>query len=289
MPADRPSRIGGIPGWTVALRVVRAAHSALDPSNLSQPMRQRTPVLPWLEPGQAFPPVDQAWGADSLAPGLLAAGGALDAGTLRAAYAQGIFPWFGEEQPRLWWSPDPRMVLLPDRFKLHESLRKPLRAGLRSGHIEVRMDHGFAEVIAHCAGMRRTGQNGTWIVPEMVAAYTELHRQGGAHSVETWWDGELAGGLYCVNLGGAVFGESMFSLRSNASKIALAALVAFCRAHRLPVVDCQQNTAHLASLGAAEMPRAEFLQRVREALPLPTPVWRFDSVYWNHLWPGQAK
>ena len=248
-----------------------------------------TPALPVLQPGAPFPPASRAWPEHSPAPGLVAAGGALDVASLLAAYGSGLFPWFSAGEPILWWSPDPRMVLQTERFRLHDSLRKPLRAGLRSGRIEVRMDHGFAEVIAHCAGMRREGQNGTWIVPEMVAAYTQLHRQGGAHSVETWWDGELAGGLYCVNLGGAVFGESMFSLRSNASKIALAALVAFCRVHRLPVIDCQQNTAHLASLGAAEMPRAEFLRRVRDALPLPTPAWRFDSVYWDHLWPGQTK
>ncbi|WP_342129775.1 leucyl/phenylalanyl-tRNA--protein transferase [Hydrogenophaga sp. OTU3427] len=251
-------------------------------------MTRRAPALPWLEPGQDFPPVDTAWAADAPAPGLLAAGGALDAPTLRRAYAHGIFPWFSEGQPILWWSPDPRMVLQVADFRLHDSLRKQLRAGLRSGRIELRFDHDFTAVIGHCAGAARPGQHGTWILPEMVDAYTELHRLGVAHSVETWWDGVLAGGLYCVGIGQAVFGESMFSLRSNASKIALAALVAFCRAHGLRSIDCQQNTAHLGSLGAREMPRERFVQSMRMAVALPPPVWRFDSVYWDHLFHAHA-
>lgn len=246
----------------------------------------RAPALPWLEPGQAFPPVASAWGADDPAPGLLAAGAALDVPTLLAAYGQGIFPWYSEGQPPLWWSPDPRMVLQVADFKLHDSLRKPLRSGLRSQRIEVRFDHDFATVIRHCAATPRNGQHGTWILPEMVTAYEALHRAGHAHSVETWWDGELAGGLYCVNLGGMVFGESMFSHRSNASKVALAALVAFCRSQGLAAIDCQQNTAHLASLGAREMERSRFIQQMRRATTQATPVWRFLSVYWNHLLPA---
>jgi leucyl/phenylalanyl-tRNA--protein transferase len=248
--------------------------------------RTRAPALPWLEPGQAFPPVAAAWGADDPAPGLLAAGGALDVPTLRAAYAEGIFPWYSEGQPTLWWSPDPRMVLQVADFRLHDSLRKPLRSGLRQQRITVRFDHDFSAVIRHCAATPRHGQHGTWILPEMVAAYEALHRAGHAHSVETWWDGELAGGLYCVNLGGMVFGESIFSHRSNASKIALAALVAFCRAHGISAIDCQQNTAHLASLGAREMARADFVRHLHGATTLPAPAWRFSSVYWHHLLPA---
>lgn len=246
----------------------------------------RAPALPWLEPGQAFPPVASAWGADDPAPGLLAAGAALDVPTLLAAYGQGIFPWYSEGQPPLWWSPDPRMVLQVADFKLHDSLRKALRSGLRSQRIEVRFDHDFATVIRHCAATPRNGQHGTWILPEMVTAYEALHRAGHAHSVETWWDGELAGGLYCVNLGGMVFGESMFSHRSNASKVALAALVAFCRSQELAAIDCQQNTAHLASLGAREMDRSRFVHQVQQATTQATPVWRFLSVYWDHLLPA---
>jgi leucyl/phenylalanyl-tRNA---protein transferase len=248
--------------------------------------RTRAPALPWLEPGQAFPPVASAWGADDPAPGLLAAGGALDVPTLLAAYSAGVFPWYSEGQPTLWWSPDPRMVLPVADFRLHESLRKTLRSGLRQQRIELRFDHDFSAVIRHCARTPRQGQHGTWILPEMVAAYEALHRAGHAHSVETWWDGELAGGLYCVNLGGMVFGESMFSHRSNASKIALAGLVAFCRQQGIPLVDCQQNTAHLASLGAREVARAAFVEHVQGYTVQPAPAWRFLSVYWQHLLPA---
>lgn len=245
--------------------------------------RPRGPALPWLEPGQAFPPVALAWGANDPAPGLLAAGGTLDVPTLLDAYAEGVFPWFSEGQPILWWSPNPRMVLQVADFRLHDSLRKTLRSGLRDQRIEVRFDHDFAAVIRHCAATPRHGQQGTWILPEMVTAYEALHHAGHAHSVETWWDGQLAGGLYCVNLGGMVFGESMFSHRSNASKIALAGLVAFCRSHGLAAIDCQQNTAHLASLGAREMDRARFVGLVQRATTRPAPTWQFLSVYWNHL------
>lgn len=240
-------------------------------------------MLPWLAPGEAFPPPEQAWGADAPIPGLLAAGGVLDVPTLLRAYAEGIFPWYSNDQPVLWWSPDPRMVLRTGNFRLHPSLRKEIRAGLRSGKLEIRVDTAFETVIQACAQMPRAGQSGTWIVPDMVQAYTSLHQAGHAHSVETWWDGQLAGGLYCVNLGCMVFGESMFSRRSNASKMALAALVACCRAWHIPAIDCQQNTAHLASLGATEEPRSRFLLTVREAIRTQAPVWHFDPLYWNAL------
>ena len=242
---------------------------------------KRPRPLPWLEPGDAFPPLEQAWGPHDPAPGLLAAGGALDVPTLLAAYGQGIFPWFSPGQPVLWWSTDPRMVLRVADFKLHPSLRKEIRAGLRSGRLEIRIDHDFAAVIRACANAPRPGQDGTWIVADMVDAYRALHRAGHAHSVETWWDGELAGGLYCVALGRMVFGESMFSRRSNASKIALAALVCACRAWGVEAIDCQQNTTHLASLGAHELPRRDFLRLLRHNAALPAPVWCFDPVYWS--------
>lgn len=254
---------------------------------MSQPPPTRS--LAWLEPGQAFPPVETAWGDNDPAPGLLAAGGVLDVPTLVAAYSAGIFPWYSSGQPVLWWSTDPRMTLRPADFKLHRSLRKTLLALLRDGRLDIRMDHDFERVIRACAHAPRTGQSGTWIVPPMEQAYTDLHRAGLAHSVETWIDGELAGGLYCVNLGGMVFGESMFSRASNASKVALAALVAFARAHELPLIDCQQETVHLASMGAQTQPRATFCAQLRAALRRPSPVWLFDSVYWNAvLDPGSA-
>ena len=240
-------------------------------------------TLPWLEPGEPFPDVAQAWGAGAPAPGLLAAGGALDVPTLRQAYTHGIFPWFSAGQPILWWSPDPRMVLQTAQFRLHRSLRKTLQGLLLQGRLEVRMDTAFTSVIGACAEAPRRGQDGTWILPEMVAAYTALHHAGFAHSVETWIDGELVGGLYCVAVGRAVFGESMFARRTDASKMALAALVAFCRQHGIPQVDCQQNTGHLATLGAAEMPRQAFLQVVQAQQTAPAPCWTFEPLYWKQV------
>jgi len=242
-----------------------------------------TSALPWLEPDDPFPDAARAWTADDPAPGLLAAGGTLDVPHLLRAYASGIFPWFSAGQPVLWWSPDPRMVLATDAFRLHRSLRKTLQHFIATPGCEIRFDHDFEAVIRACSGAPRAGQDGTWIVPDMVRAYTALHRAGHAHSVETWIDGTLSGGLYCVNIGGAVFGESMFARRTDASKIALSALVAFCRSHRIGHIDCQQNTGHLASLGAAEMPRAAFLDMVRSAVPASAPVWKFEPVYWTSL------
>ncbi len=242
-----------------------------------------TRILPWLEPGQAFPPIDNAWGPDDPAPGLLAAGAAIDLPTLISAYSKGIFPWFSDGQPPLWWSPDPRLVLQTQHFRLHRSLRKSIAALLRQGRLDIRIDHDFERVIRACAQTPRAGVSGTWLLPAMIQAYLQLHRAGLAHSVETWIDGELAGGLYAVNLGRMVFGESMFCRQSNASKIALAALVAFCRAHELPLIDCQQETAHLNSLGAHCMSRQTFAAQVRLAVPQRSPVWQFQPLYWRHL------
>ena len=241
------------------------------------------PPLPWLEPGDPFPPAHSAWGPHTDAPGLLAAGGQLDAATLIRAYQGGIFPWFSGTQPPLWWSTDPRMVLHTAEFRMSDSLRREIRRLLRSSRLELRMDHAFDRIMAHCASTPRAGQNGTWITPDMVSAYGELHRQGLAHSVETWWDGELVGGLYVVSLGGMVYGESMFCRRNNASKMALAALVAFCRANELPLIDCQQETAHLARMGARAIPRAGFLEAVKQLVLRPMPSWRFESHHWQAL------
>lgn len=251
---------------------------------LSPPARP----LPWLAPGQAFPPVESAWGPHDPAPGLLAAGGVLDVPTLIAAYSAGIFPWYSTGQPVLWWSTDPRMILETPSFRLHRSLRKHLQALLRDGRLQIRMDHDFEHVVRTCAHAPRAGQNGTWILPAMVQAYGQLHHAGVAHSVETWIDGELAGGLYCVNIGAMVYGESMFSRRTDASKMALAALVAFSRAHRLPLIDCQQETSHLASLGAHPIRRAAFGEQLRQLLPQCSPQWHFDPVYWTQVLPPGA-
>jgi leucyl/phenylalanyl-tRNA--protein transferase len=239
--------------------------------------------LPWLEPGQPFPDVKHAWGENSEAAGLLAAGGSLDVASLVRAYSHGIFPWYNQGQPILWWSTDPRMVLEVSRFKLHRSLKKAIQRFRADLHCEIRFDTAFSTVISNCACAKRNGQGGTWIVPEMVAAYQALHLAGHAHSVETWVDDELAGGLYCVNIGKAVFGESMFAHRTDASKLALAALVCFCRAQGVTFIDCQQNTAHLSSLGANQVPRARFASQVNAAIALEPPVWHFDALYWQHL------
>jgi leucyl/phenylalanyl-tRNA--protein transferase len=239
--------------------------------------------LPWLDPGDPLPDAAMAWGDTDPVPGLLAAGGSLDVTSLLQAYANGIFPWFSDGQPILWWSPDPRMVLETDRFKVHRSLRKTLLRFIATEGCEIRIDHDFVTVISNCSQAPRNGQTGTWILPEMVRAYAALHRAGHAHSVETWIDGQLVGGLYCVAIGRAVFGESMFARRPDASKIALAALVCFCLQHGIAMIDCQQNTAHLASLGAREIPRERFVSHVAHAHQMGGPVWRFEPVYWNQL------
>jgi len=241
--------------------------------------------LPWLNPGDPFPDTSRAWDQKQPAPGLLAAGGSLDVETLQRAYGSGIFPWFSEGQPILWWSTDPRMVLFTEEFRLHRSLRKTLQKFAADPRCEVRFDSDFGAVIRACAGSPRPGQSGTWIVPAMVAAYEAFHQAGFAHSVETWIDGELAGGLYCVGVGRAVFGESMFTRVPDASKIALAALVAWCRSAGIAMIDCQQNTRHLASLGAREIARREFVQQVGRQAQLPPPRWQFEPVYWNALLP----
>ncbi len=185
----------------------------------------------------------------------------------------------------LWWCPDPRMVLQTQHFRVHRSLRKTLGNFCNDPGCEVRFDSCFGEVIRACASKPREGQPGTWILPSMVEAYMGMHEAGHAHSVETWINSELAGGLYCVNLGGMVFGESMFAHRTDASKIALSALVAFCRASDIPLIDCQQNTNHLASLGAAEIDRENFVTHLGNTVGKAAPVWRFDPVYWNEILP----
>ncbi|MCY1164843.1 Leucyl/phenylalanyl-tRNA--protein transferase [compost metagenome] len=246
-------------------------------------MAKQAPALPWLEAGENFPPLGDAWGHEDPAPGLLAAGGVLDVTTLLQAYSQGIFPWFSEGQPVLWWSPDPRMVLQVKNFKLHRSLRKSIKHFAGDPSCEIRFDSAFADVINACAHKPRAGQPGTWILPSMVKAYIALYKAGHAHSVETWVNGELAGGLYCINLGSMVFGESMFAHQTDASKIALSALVAFCRASGITMIDCQQNTQHLASLGAGEISRPEFVAHLSRNVDRAAPAWHFKPVYWNQL------
>jgi leucyl/phenylalanyl-tRNA--protein transferase len=175
------------------------------------------------------------------------------------------------------------MVLKVADFRLHRSLKKTLLHFLKTPGNEIRFDSAFEAVIRHCAHAPREGQNGTWILSSMVDAYCALHAQGLAHSVETWVDGELVAGLYCVAIGQAVFGESMFSRRTDGSKIALSALVAFCRHHQVAQIDCQQNTRHLASLGASPVPRAEFMVSISQATKLPALDWQFSPQHWKTL------
>ncbi len=241
------------------------------------------PPLPWLAPGQAFPPVSTAWGADSPAPGLLAAGAALDDRQLERAYRQGIFPWYSAGQPVLWWSPDPRMVLQPGHFRFRRSLRQSLRQWLARPDVALVFDRDFPQVMARCASQPRVGQRGSWIVPDIVRAYTALHHRGLAHSAELWQNDQLVAGLYFVALGRAVFGESMFTTVRDGSKMALSLLVSVAHRHGVGMIDCQQNSRHLASLGAAEMPRAQFLDHLRQAQELSAIDWPRETLYWDEL------
>lgn len=224
-------------------------------------------MITWLKPGQPFPALSRAL-ADP--PGLLAAGGDLSEERLIDAYRHGIFPWFAEGQPILWWSTDPRMVLFTDEFRVSHSLRKHLERGTlgNGAPYEVRCDSAFPAVMDGCAAPR-PGQDGTWINPMMVEAYTRLHQRGVVHSVETWVEGELVGGLYGLALGRMFFGESMFALRADASKVALAHLVAWLRTQEFPMIDCQQQTSHLASLGARAISRTDFAERLRHLVDRP--------------------
>jgi len=229
-------------------------------------------MIPWLEPGMPFPDVSRALDDRSGAPGLLAAGGDLSPARLLDAYRHGIFPWFSEGQPVLWWSTDPRMVLPTERFVIRDSLRKKLKQVDRSmrdgGRWEVRFDSAFEAVMRACAAPRRDGA-GTWISEEIIAGYTGLHRLGHAHSSEVWLDGELVGGAYGVSIGRMFCGESMFARVPDASKIALAYLVHFLKHEGVALIDCQQETEHLASLGAAPIPRTEYIRHLRRAIDAP--------------------
>ncbi len=243
-------------------------------------------MIDWLaEDSLAFPPTARALGPETEAPGLLAAGGDLRPERLREAYSRGIFPWYGEGQPPLWWSPDPRMVLQTRDFKLSRSLGRTLRRFQLTPGCEIRVDNALAEVLAACANSPREGQSGTWILPEMRAAYQRwAAEEGTVHSIETWINGELAGGLYGINLGRMFFGESMFMRRTDASKIALAALVCLCRHHGIPWIDCQQNTGHLASLGAAEVSRRDFETHLHRVVHEPSPLdWSYHPQLWDLL------
>jgi len=228
-------------------------------------------MIPLLGPTDPFPPVDRAMVEPN---GLLAAGGGLSATRLLDAYTRGIFPWFSEGDPVLWWCPDPRMVLPTDGVHVSQSLKRRLRRA----DYRVTFDHAFADVLRECAAPRRN-DNGTWLVPSMRRAYQHLYEQGTAHSIEVWMNGQLAGGLYGVALGRMFYGESMFSRQTDGSKIALVVLASHLAKWEVPIIDCQMQTTHLATLGAREIPRDRFIRMVAElvarpAIPRP---WMLDE------------
>ncbi len=233
--------------------------------------------IPWLYNNDPFPSVESALDSGCGASGLLAASDTLDVQRLLAAYHQGIFPWYSDGQPVLWWSPDPRMVLVPAEFKISTSFKKTLKRVLREPAWEIRVDTCFIDIITACAHITRQAQSGTWITPDVLAAYSALHQQGFAHSVETWYENKCVGGLYGMSVGMMFFGESMFALRPDASKIALAALVSHLKRHHVNMLDCQQNTPHLASLGGREIPRHLFMTHLSQAVAAPPIPWQFDK------------
>lgn len=247
-------------------------------------MFEEVSLVPWLEPDDPFPPLRAARRRPN---GLLAAGRDLSVRTLLEAYGQGIFPWFSEGEPILWWSPDPRMVLYPRELHVSRSLARRLR---RPGYV-VTTDTAFPDVVRGCAAPRED-QEGTWITDQMAAAYLRLHIAGFAHSVETWMDGVLAGGLYGVSIGRAFFGESMFAHRADASKIAFVHLVRHLERLGIGLIDCQLQTAHLASFGAREIPRRQFAIELRDLVthvhtPGPWTLTTDDDVARSAASPGQ--
>jgi leucyl/phenylalanyl-tRNA--protein transferase len=233
----------------------------------------------WLGAQDAFPNPIHCQDPDASVPGLIAVSERIYPGQLARAYQTGIFPWYSDNQPVLWWSPNPRMVLKPEDFKCHDSFKKTIRHFLSDPHKKILVNHDFGAVVRSCATTRRKDQDGTWITHEIMDAYTDLYEQGHAHCIAVMDNEHLVGGLYCVAFGGMVFGESMFSHQTDASKIALAALAAWCNLHQVKMIDCQQETAHLDSLGAGPISRDEFLIHLKFALKqtnIEIP-WRFDK------------
>ena len=262
------------------VRSMRWRHATLDAQTLLRPIAvtRRSvafirSMITWLKVDTPFPPLDAALVEPN---GLLAAGGDLSPGRLIDAYRRGIYPWYSEGQPILWWSPNPRMVLFTGEFRMSRSLGKRLKRG----DFDVRIDTAFDRVIEACANAPREGQEGTWITPEMIASYRRLHRLGYAHSVEAWREGTLAGGLYGIALGRVYFGESMFARVSDASKVCLAKLVALLQQQGVELIDCQQETEHLASMGARPIPRREFARLLGGLINsnAPPPGWRAGRI-----------
>ena len=238
--------------------------------------------LTWLRPSDAFPSLNEQTYYDTEVPGLVAASDTISVDQLVRAYQGGIFPWYSEEQPVLWWSPDPRMVLIPSELKISKNLAKKIRQILRDPDWEIRVNTDFINTIMSCANQNRVGQNGTWITHAVLQAYSELHQQGLAHSVETYYQNQCVGGLYCVNLGKMVYGESMFAKVTDASKLALAALCAWCIAQDIGMIDCQQETEHLKSLGGRPIPRHDFLSHLAQNCGKDRIHWDFNKAILKH-------
>jgi len=209
--------------------------------------------------------------------GLLAVGGDLSQERLLLAYRMGIFPWYSDNEPILWWSPDPRLVLYPREIHISKTLQKVIKKGV----FQITMDSAFDRVIQACAHVHDNDDGGTWILDDMVKAYRRLHLSGFAHSVEAWHDGELVGGLYGVSLGRSFFGESMFSVMSNASSAALAALASHLNEKSFDMIDCQVTTTHLKNFGAREIPRERFLAQLKESLSVPTITGKWHLTHEN--------
>ena len=240
--------------------------------------------IAWLGPSDPFPNPLFESDPDPSVSGLIAVSERIYPGQLSNAYQLGIFPWYSDNQPVLWWSPDPRMVLKPAEFICSDSLKKSIRHFCQDAGSQIRVDEDFAAIIRACATSARKDQDGTWITHEIMDAYTSLHEQGNAHSIAITEQGQLIGGLYCVSFGGMVFGESMFSLKPDASKIALAALSAWCLQNSVGMIDCQQETTHLRSLGAAPIPRKAFLEQLQissNQTKMKT-YWTFDKTILTH-------
>ena len=240
--------------------------------------------ITWLGPQDSFPNPLLEPDPDPSVPGLIAVSERIYPGQLSQAYQLGIFPWYSDNQPVLWWSPDPRMVLKPTEFKCSNSLKRNIRLFCQDVHSQIAVDEDFGAVIRACATSARKDQDGTWITHEIMEAYTALHEEGHAHSIVVTEDSQIIGGLYCVSFGSMIFGESMFSRKPGTSKIALAALSAWCLQNGIVMIDCQQETSHLHSLGAAPISRREFLEQLQISLN-QTKIelsWTFDKTILTH-------
>ncbi len=239
------------------------------------------PRLAWVGPSDDFPPSDQAWTEHQGANGLLAVGSSLTPELLVRAYRRGVFPWSAEAEPVLWWPPNPRMVLEVAAFRYHRSIRQSARQFERDG-LDIRFNRDFEAIMRSCAAPR-AGESGTWITDPIRQAYCSLHQDGFAHCVGLYHQQTLLAGLYFVNLGAMVFGESMFTRVTNGSKVCLAALVQVCRQTNVALIDCQQQTSHLASLGACPIPRKDFEAHLHKTVDAQPIVWPSHAIDWVDL------